>query len=887
MNMNTPNRISIRQWLSIKTASVVTACLMLAACGGGGSSQDPDPLVQDYGIAFVMRPLLIDNAGNIDEDSVVELEGFTPGGDLFYRDLASPSAATRNITGTVTGGMGDVKDVEVSYDGTKLLFSLRLPDIPNVMRDMQNKWDVYEYDIPADTLTRLTTANTSLLGDDVAPHYLVDGRIIFSTNRQRQFRATLTDEGKGTGPFYALDENRREHAMMLHVMNGDGSNIRQVSSNPSHDLDAVIIDSQANPLESGKVVFSRWDNMGGRDQVSLYKMNPDGTDLQLLYGAHSHNTGTNNATIQFTQPRETPDGRLMTVMQRFINSPNGTPGDRFRGGDLVLIDTANYIDNSYPTAVNVGVLFGPAQAPATMNVVNTDNTISPGGRFMSAWPLLDGTNRALVSWSACRLLENTQIVPCTPTALANPAAVEADPIYGIYIYDMDNNTQIPIVIPQEGFIYADVIAAAPRNIPLFIADKVPGVDLDLAASTEDAGILNIRSVYDVDGIQFAPIYTPAAADIATLADPALTAADARPARFLRLVKSVGIPDNDTKQIPGTAYGASTQQLMREIVGYVPIQPDGSVRTYVPANVPLAISVVDRDGRRITNRHQNWLQFKPGEEVTCNGCHDHASGTPHGTVEGPVSAYAGAPAIGEFPNTNNPPYFANFGETMAETLTRIDPTALQPSMNLDYVDIWTDPAVRTPDNPLLLNYAPPGLVTPAPNTAACQQGLPAVWTSRCRIVIHYETHIHPLWGVDRGVDTCTSCHARVDNMMQPMVPAGQGQLDLTNGPDALVPQHFKAYRELLFQDNAEELGGMGLQDIMVPGPPDPLTGLPTSVPVPINPSMSANGALASGTFFSPFAAGALHDGFLTPEELRLLAEWLDIGAQYYNDPSVVP
>ena len=119
------------------------------------------------------------------------------------------------------------------------------------------------------------------------------------------------------------------------------------------------------------------------------------------------------------------------------------------------------------------------------------------------------------------------------------------------------------------------------------------------------------------------------ADIPTLADPAQTLADDRPARFLRIVKSVGIPDNDTKQIPGTAFGASAQQLMREIVGYVPIQPDGSVRTYVPANVPLAISVVDRDGRRISDRHQNWLQFKAGEEVTCNGCHDHASGTPHG------------------------------------------------------------------------------------------------------------------------------------------------------------------------------------------------------------------------------------------------------------------
>ncbi len=870
MNMKIPTltRYFCHQVHGIGAALLMS--LLLASCGGG-SGQDPDPLVEDFGIAFVMRPLEFNMAGNVVQPDIREIEGFTPGGDLYYRDLASPSAQTRNITGALTGGMGDVKDVEVSYDGTRLLFSLRLDDIPNVMRDQQNKWDLYEYDIVADTLTRLTTANTSLLGDDVAPHYLPDGRIIFSSNRQRQFRATLTDESKGTGPFYALDENRNEHAMMLHIMNADGSNIRQISSNPSHDLDAIVLESQNNPLESGKVVFSRWDNMGGREQISLYKMNPDGTDLQLLYGAHSHATGTNGATVQFLQPREMPDGRLMTVMLPFANSNHG--------GDLVLIDINNYIDNTFPTAVNAGVLFGPAQSPATTNVIHTDNTISPGGRFMSAWPLLDGTSRALVSWSACRLVENTQIVPCTPARLANPAAVEADPIYGIYIYDMDNSTQIPIVVPQEGFLFNDVVAVAPRTVPNFIRDKVPGVDLDLAAATEDVGILNIRSVYDIDGVD------TAIPDIPTLADPGLTtSADLRPARFLRIVKSVGIPDNDTKQIPGTAFGASAQQLMREIVGYIPVQPDGSVRTYVPANVPLAISVVDRDGRRLPTspRHQSWLQLKPGEEVTCNGCHDHASGTPHGHPEAPLSVYAGAPAIGEFPNTNNPPYFANFGETMAETLTRVDPNALRPSMDLIYVDLWTDPAkaLRAADPSYSLTYA--ALTTPAPNTAACEQSPTPAWTSLCRSVIHYETHIHPLWSVDRGANTCTSCHTSVNNTVVP-----DGQLELTDGFDALVPDHFHAYRELLFTDNFQEVGAMGLQDRMVPGPIDPITGLPTMVPVPVPPSMSPAGAMASNTFFSHFDAGGTHDGFLTPEELRLLAEWLDIGAQYYNDPSIVP
>jgi hypothetical protein len=118
-----------------------------------------------------------------------------------------------------------------------------------------------------------------------------------------------------------------------------------------------------------------------------------------------------------------------------------------------------------------------------------------------------------------------------------------------------------------------------------------------------------------------------------------------------------------------------------------------------------------------------------------------------------------------------------------------------------------------------------------------------------------------------------------------VPAGQ--LDLSGGPSPDEPDHLVSYRELLFTDNAQEVNMGALQDILVPGPPDPVTGQPTQVPVPVNPSMSAAGARASTDFFSRFDAGGTHEGWLTPAELRLIAEWLDIGGQYYNDPFMAP
>jgi hypothetical protein len=58
-------------------------------------------------------------------------------------------------------------------------------------------------------------------------------------------------------------------------------------------------------------------------------------------------------------------------------------------------------------------------------------------------------------------------------------------------------------------------------------------------------------------------------------------------------------------------------------------------------------------------------------------------------------------------------------------------------------------------------------------------------------------------------------------------------------------------------------------------------------VPVAPSMSAAGANSSAAFFSRFDAGGTHEGYLNADELRLIAEWLDLGAQYYNNPFDVP
>ena len=857
---------------------VPATALLLTACGGGGSDisiaggQGPDPVLVEVPIAYVKKPLPVDDQGMVAQDTVTELLNFdenTVGADMFVRDRASPTASEINVTAAMTLGLGDVRDISSSYDGSKFIFAMRGPFDPNLDDDEQPSWNIWEYEVATRALTRVIASNIiAESGHDIGPAYLPDGRIVFSSTRQRGAGAILLDEGKPQ--FQALDENRNEFAFVLHVMNDDGSDIHQISYNQSHDLGPVV-------LTNGQIAFSRWDNAGANNVINLYRMNPDGTGLELLYGAESHDTGTNGALIEFMEPREMTDGRILSVIRQRSTD--------FFGGDLQVIDTPNYMENMQANAANAGVLPGPAQEAVVINDVHTDGTISPGGVFSSAYPLQDGTDRLLVSWSQCRLLEGVQIVPCTPQALADPLAVPADPLFGLWVYDVNDSTQLPIVQPEEGIMYTGVVAGEIRPLPPLIPDLDASGLADLGLLAEGAAVINIRSGYDVDGVD------TAVPDIPTLADPVATPPDQRPVRFLRVVKAVGIPDDDVVDLDGTAFGRSAVNGMREIIGYLPVEPDGSVRVKVPANVPLQVSLLDVQGRRIGPRHNSWLQLLPGQIMTCDGCHDANSDLSHGRADSFLPAYPGSLAIGPFPNTD-PAIFADFGDTMAEARARLscitDCAAITPSVDIEYVDVWTDPGdpLQTPAAPFGYRYA--DLLTPPPTSPACL----TAWSPSCRTIIHYEDHIHPLWNLPRlapdGITdvTCTGCHRRVDAANMPVVP--EGQLDLSDGLDPVVMDHFIAYRELMFPDNEEifdPVAGL-VVDRLVPAI-DPVSGDPIQVPVPLGPPMRTAGARASGDFFDRFDAGGTHAGWLSDAELRLVSEWADVGGQYFNNPFDVP
>ena len=893
-----------------KIAALLLPALLMQGCDSGVSGHAPGlagaqslgPGTFTFPLAYVKRP---PPAKDIDARDLITS---TAGGDLFIRPQASVGAVETNLTATITKGMGDVRDLDVSADGKKLVFSLRLPLIMGAKAINQPTWKIYQYDAVAKTVTQLTNDNTTR-GHDIGAHYLPDGRIVFASTRQAATQAILIDEGRPQYP--AQTDDRKQDIFLLHVMNADGTNIHQISFNTNHDFAPSV-------MANGQIVFSRYESTNG-DQISLYRTNPDGTGLELFYGANSHASGANIAgtnlnVIQFLNARQRHDGKLLAIVRPFLGTQ--------LGGDVVQIDAANYVELTQP-ATPLGPA-GTAQLSATTLGVTTDaNLPSMGGRIASAYPLYDGTNRALVSWSPCLVLNAGMTPPttsiCTAANTSGANVQLAPPQYTLWVYDMSAGTLSPILGAPTGFgIVEAVILQARVPVPTYIPDFVPtGAAATLAHNSNGGiGLLVIRSVYDFDGIDTVGAETAGALpNIAALADPKQAAAAQRPARFIRIEKAVEIPSKDVRKFNASAFGPAGMG-MREILAYAPVEPDGSVKVEVPANVPFTIEILDKNARRMGAEHSSWLQLMPGETKTCNGCHTAGSkSTPsHGRLGLTASVNAGAPAAGApFPNTLATLPAANAGDTMADTRawntcqTGSTTCSQVPSINVIFADVWTDPVKAGRPADASFSWVYQGTVTaqvsalstPAPSNAHC-----AAWDPLCRSTIHYPSpmpnyHIQALWnfprqtivnGVVTADHTCVLCHNQLNAANALQVPAGQ--LDLTGTASNMDPTVVTSYSELLFPHNQQTLNMGVLQDVLVPGPIDPVTGKPTMVPVSLAPPMTAGSASGSTAFLRMFD-GSFHDpvldhtGWLTPAELRLISEWLDIGAQYFNDPFVAP
>ncbi len=857
--------------------------MTLAGCFKSGTSSSDQAVAVQGDVAIVY-------AKRVNTLSMNPTNGapFAAGGDLIVREKSSPSAPEHNLTARFTQGVGDASDPEVSYDGKKIVFAMRCPASNtatlNGATACTGRWNIWEYDMTTGgfaggTFRRLTSSTTD---DDVDPYYLPAGRgFVFSSNRQSLTKTIVNGQAA-----FALDEYERERVLQLHTMNAQGGDIRQISVNQSHDRNPVV---RAN----GDIMFSRWEHVGPRNRFAIFKAKPDGTDMFVLYGAQSPGNS-------FLHPREMdPASANKGKVSSSLMSLSGTQ----EGGGLMFIDVTNYSEHNTPANARRFPAQG-GQVEVTEKALNMGRGVSRYGRVDDAVPAVGRHQpRAAVVHAVRgaprRRRRVVRDAVATPRSSASTIATgrsprrrptrcrtTCPPSYAVYMYNQQQQTWLIVAAPPAGFMYTDPIALQPRAEPN--AATPTTVDATLAA--QNLALIEVRSVYDTDGLQrmgetmLAAADLPAGcaqgiamtapadpmdtrnavADLVRMKDPANIAYQCSPARFVRAVRAVAPQANMMGM--REAIG-ETEFEPQQILGYAPVEPDGSFKLLVPADTPLALSITDAKGRALQT-HLNWIQVRPGERRTCDGCHSPRRG----------AALNSGLVVNTLPQALQAALASNHqsGETMASLRTRLDPALLNLTADMTFVDVWADTSKAgvTARASILVRYSgnassTDDLATPAPVNG----------------IINYPDHIQPLWTRDRGANTCTNCHADTAKLDLRATVAGTGRL--------------VSYEELLLGDPVID-GATGR----------PVTRLEDGVPVVVRgaalvETMAGNAAgmtrssrlgeilfgenlkasaEARTTHPNPPGTAPDHATLLNAAEKRLVTEWMDLGGQYFNNLS---
>lgn len=285
---------------------------------------------------------------------------FHPGTDLHMLSPISPSGKLTNLTEKWTRASsnqdfwGAAQDPEVSFDGKRILFSMRESRTGNSNRRFQ----IYELNLESGALTPLTVPQ---VGDDLDPAYVDDNHIVFGSTRNQ-----------------ILDEYERRNVPQLFIGERGApgeplKNVRQITFNQSHDQNPFV-------HSSGQVFFSRWDHLGDPNKLPMFGVNPDGTGQFVKYGADETLAGTGMTSGQrvFMESRELADGGIVTSMME-RTSP-------FEGGAIAIIDLSQFTSP-------------PQMVTPTSSPYNTASKASDA-LFKTPYPILDGgKERILVSQS--------------------------------------------------------------------------------------------------------------------------------------------------------------------------------------------------------------------------------------------------------------------------------------------------------------------------------------------------------------------------------------------------------------------------------------------------------------------------------------------------------
>jgi hypothetical protein len=499
----------------------------------------------------------IDVAGGMGQ--VMDYGRFVPGGRLEVFDLKS-GKVQGNIIEDAKYAASDISSVDVSFDGTKVLFTMKVGKVnadgsvddsdnyhvywAGVDRGADGKYDVHQ----------LTFGPY----DDQSAVFSPGGRIVFTTNQSYTEMGTRADE---------YNHSRRVTQLGTITLTGGDSDRKLCSQNLSNIVTLF-------PMHDGRVGFTRWEHLENVNDVKVFAMNPDCTQIVALSGQHGK---PGNSMVQVS---ESPTNN---VFYGIVTDRENT----IQAGALVKLD-ARSLDPRFPANFDEEKTEEQAYTVITPSVPRDDSP-SPVGRYRSPVTLPDG--RVLVSWADGAVNEENEL-SLTP------------PDYGIYLYDETNRVNNLVVNYENTWeLYAHPITV--RTEPPIIPSRQDTVDSSVPVRFGSINVhetsLAVRHGDTVGGAEFAD-NTPT--------DQALLKT-----QRVRIIEGFS-----TEASPNHTMFGLTMAEGAAILGEAKVEQDGSWLADLPPYIPMHLQPIDEFDLSIRSQ-TTWIQGMPGEDRVCGGCHE--------------------------------------------------------------------------------------------------------------------------------------------------------------------------------------------------------------------------------------------------------------------------
>lgn len=377
----------------------------------------------------------------------------------------------------------------------------------------------------------------------------------------------------------------------------DGTGFRPLIENEEPDLDFY----DGTYLPDGRIIansnigYQRVPCLSGSNPVgNMVLYNPKDKSLRRLTFDQDGNWNPvimNNGRVMYTRWEYTDLTHYYSRLVMHMN-PDGTENKALYGSGSMFPNSTFDVQPLPGTgSAFVGIISGHHGVARSGRMIIFDPT---RGRKNVAGMVqeIPYRNRPIKEEIKDRLVDGVWPQFIKPTALSDKyflvaAKLSPHSLWGIYLVDVFDNVTCIMEEEGAGFISPALVKKVPT--PPAIPDKVK---LDQKKAT-----FFIQDIYEGEGLRGIPRGT---------------------------VKELRLHAYEyayiSKRSDHNWHGIQSGWDIKRLLGTVPVEEDGSVIFEAPANTPISIQPVDKDGVAI-QWMRSWVTGQPGEVVSCIGCHE--------------------------------------------------------------------------------------------------------------------------------------------------------------------------------------------------------------------------------------------------------------------------